>query len=102
MTYGETEHPHAACRERIAELEAEVALLKDELAESLVATLRSSWCSISTGTMAGWVDSCAMATAMEAGDRLVELGLWERHPNGYGRRWFYRRVQAAEAAGGEG
>lgn len=42
------------------------------------------------GEMRDWFDSCAMSVVCDAGDRLVELGLWEFHPKGYDRRWFYR------------
>jgi hypothetical protein len=33
----------------------------------------------------------------EIGDRLVELGRWERHPDGHVRRQFYRPIAAAKA-----
>lgn len=46
----------------------------------------------------GWWDTLAMSSAMEAGDRLVELGLWERKPGGHGRRQFYRPITAAKEA----
>jgi hypothetical protein len=39
----------------------------------------------------GWIDACALRDATMAGDRLCELGVYERHPSGIGRRWFYRR-----------
>lgn len=41
----------------------------------------------------GWIDSCARNTAVEAGDRLVDMGLYERHPDGHGRRQWYRRKE---------
>lgn len=43
----------------------------------------------------GWYDTQALKYVMEAGDRLVELGVWEKHPEGTGRRWFYRPLRAA-------
>ena len=46
----------------------------------------------------GWWDSMANSNVCNMGDRLVELGLWERHPDGYGRRWFYRPLQKASDA----
>lgn len=50
----------------------------------------------------GWWDSCARSDACEHGNWLVENAGWERHPDGYGRRWFYRSPdEAAEAARNE-
>jgi len=35
-------------------------------------------------------DSCALSSVCDAGDKLVELGVLTRIPDGFGRRWFYR------------
>ncbi len=35
MTYGENEHPHAECRERVAELEHEIERLRAALAANI-------------------------------------------------------------------
>ena len=40
----------------------------------------------------GYWDTCALSHVMEAGDRLVELGVLKKHPDGFGRRWFYKEV----------
>lgn len=42
------------------------------------------------GARAGWWDSGAKSSVRNLGDELVELGKWERHPDGVGRRWWYR------------
>ena len=41
----------------------------------------------------GWWDSMALSVIQDIGDTLVEAGLWERHPEGIGRRWFYRPIK---------
>jgi len=41
----------------------------------------------------GWFDTMAKSDAVRYGDELVELGVYERHPDGYGRRWFYRPIK---------
>lgn len=45
----------------------------------------------------GWFDSMAKSDAVRYGDELVELGRYEKHPDGHGRRWFYRPKKATEA-----
>lgn len=78
----------------------EVERLRAELTEFLEDGFQQMAAKINEGDHAGWWDTCALTTCMEFGDRLVELGGWERHPDGYGRRWFYR-PKAEEAKGGE-
>jgi hypothetical protein len=46
------------------------------------------------GPRAGRWDTLCMSGACVAGDALVKAGRFERHPDGYGRRWFYRPVAA--------
>jgi len=88
-----------------AVLEAEIDRLTDqvkELREELVEWLDQSFRQIAHHEReTGWWDSMALSTAKGLGDRLVELGKWERHPDGVGRRWFYRPIdnRAAKATG---
>jgi len=49
------------------------------------------------GDMKGWWDSCALSHVQEAADHLVALGKLERHPDGVGRRWFYRPIEKEKA-----
>ena len=51
------------------------------------------------GDMTGWYDSCAISANVQTGDWLVEMGLWERHPDGFGRHWFYRPKEGTEPNG---
>ena len=74
-------------------LEAEVTALKSELAEiceEVVVTMGDRWVN---GEYAGWWDTMALGLVHQCGDRLVELGKWERHPEGVGRRWWYRPIK---------
>ncbi len=64
-----------------------------ELADVLDGAVRQCGYLVKDGDMAGWWDSQALSFVVECGDRLVELGLWERHPHGCGRRWFYRPIE---------
>jgi len=72
--------------------EAELARLKGEIIE----LLRSAFLEIAVicvdGPHAGWFDSMARGDACEHADSLVEMGEWEIHPDGYGRRQFYRPI----------
>lgn len=67
-----------------------------ELAELLDEAFRGQAYLIKEGDMMGWWDSQALSSVQYWGDRLVELGTWERHPKGFGRRWFYRPKQVGE------
>lgn len=59
-------------------------------AESLV---RSETLSVECDDGAGaWHDASGNADACEAGDYLVDRGLWERKEVGYHGRWFYRPI----------
>ena len=77
-------------------LERQLAAAKAEIVE-LLETIMGEGQVIETGDKAGWTDTMALSHVRDAGERLVELGIWERHPDGYGRRWFYRRKPAARA-----
>ena len=81
---------------RIAELEAELVDYLDE------AMRLSAHCVTTTGDpWRGWWDSMALSAVCSLGDRLVDLGAWERHPRGAGRRWFYRPIEKERADGDE-
>lgn len=43
------------------------------------------------GRFDSWWATRGRADAVEYGDTLVELGVFERHPNGEGNQHFYRR-----------
>jgi len=45
---------------------------------------------IEDGDLAGYYDTCALSSVKVAGELLVELAGWKRHPRGCGRRWFYK------------
>jgi len=84
----------ATLRERIAELEAEKKRLRERLIEALEDAFFAIAHLVQDDTdRKGWYDSQARSTAVDVGNQLVELGVLERHPDGYGRRWFYRRKQ---------
>lgn len=72
------------------DLQEEIKSLKAELIEFLDEAIRCRAYLVKDGEMAGWWDSMASSDVCDFGDRLVELNVWERHPDGYGRRWFYR------------
>jgi len=73
-----------------ATLHTERDALKAELAEALADIVCSDGSYEKDGPKKGYYDSMALSHVCAAGDRLVELGLWKRHPGGYGRRWWYR------------
>ena len=64
-----------------------------ELIQSLEDTVNSAGHLETTGVYAGWHDTMALSTVRDAGDRLVELGVWERHPDEKGRRAWYRPLK---------
>jgi len=61
------------------------------LVDALTDIMHGQGVRVASGKMKGWIDSCALSAVCEAGNELVRLKLWERHPEGTGRRWFYRR-----------
>jgi hypothetical protein len=69
--------------EKVKRMQAEILDLKQEFFFAVAAPVRE-------GKMIGWWDSCCLSTAWDLGDDLVEAGRLERHPDGTGRRWFYR------------
>jgi hypothetical protein len=69
----------------------EIERLREELGAQLETAMASEAYCHRDGDYAGWWDTQALRSVMEIGDKLVELGLWERHPTaGHGRRQFYR------------
>lgn len=94
-------HPAFALPDRhnlliiVDRLAAENARLTAELAETWETIVYSEGILIHDGDKAGWYDSCANSDVCLAGDSLVNAGLWERRPNGVGRRQFYRKKDAA-------
>lgn len=74
---------------------ADMAGLYDLLEEAMV-----ELCAFTKdGKYAGYYDDLAHRTTLEIGDALVEAGRWERHPDGCGRRWFYRPKQKEASDG---
>lgn len=76
-------------------LRAELAALREELVEYRETIIDSEGIHIITGDKAGWIDSACNSDVCAAAEALVAMGLWEKHPEGYGRRAFYRRKSAA-------
>ena len=77
------------------ELFDEIEALRAELAEYL----EEAFCQMAAFTKGddtehgGWWDTCAISTTRDIGDRLGEMGLYERHPDGSGRRQWYRPLR---------
>lgn len=69
--------------------EAKVRQLEEELTEELDMAFRQ----IAHYGDDGWWDTLALSTAVDLGDRLAELGTWERRADGVGRVQFYRPVK---------
>lgn len=89
----------AACEKARADTaEEEVEDLKKELAQWLDEAMRSLGFYEKDGPRKGWWETTALRTVRDIGDRLVELGTWERHPDGHGRRWWYRPVEKGPKA----
>ncbi len=82
----------AVAKRLVTQLLKDNDLLRDELTECYAETISNEGYLVDSGCMKGWYDSMAKGNVKYAGDRLVDLGLWERHPDGTGRRWFYRPI----------
>ena len=67
--------------------------LRAELIETAEYAFYSGACERSPGKFEGWWDTMALSDLCRFGDTLVDAGVFERHPDGYGRRQFYRPVQ---------
>lgn len=83
---------------RTAELQAANARLREELVEWWETEIYSAGYHETSGEFKGWWDSQADSGVVDAGEKLVEAGLWEQHPGGVGRRQWFRKVAAALAA----
>lgn len=82
----------ALYRADVERLEAELELSKWEVVSALEDALCRAGYRIHSGEFTGWYDSCAVSSAVAAGDRLVDLGVWEKLSDGHGRRQFYRPI----------
>ena len=72
--------------------------LQEEVVEYLEAIMYQEGAAVTSGDRKGWWDSMCMSNVNMAGRRLAELGKWEVHPDGFGRRWFYRPIRKADHA----
>jgi len=88
--------PSSEARLHLSEARAEISRLQNELADFLADAFCQIAHKVRLGGREGWWDTCALTTAVEYGDRLVDLGLWEKHEHGWGRRWFYRPLEREE------
>ena len=76
---------------------AEIRRLRAELVEWLDIAMRTQGFKEPTGRRKGWWYTVAPSHGPIIGDRHVELGKWERHPDGPGRRQWYRPIDDAGA-----
>ena len=84
-------------------LAAEVKGLKEELAEAYADILCGRGILEKHGRFAGWWFSAALSDTTRAGNRLCEMGLYEKHPESLGRMcWFRKKALAASAGPKEG
>ena len=81
-------------RDAIAEIERLQARVQELLEDQMLEICYL--CSDTDDAHAGWYDTMGRRTACEAAEELVALGLWERHPDGSGRRRFYRPIARPE------
>ncbi len=83
---------------------AEVELLAEckALREELIEKLQEAFYQIATlyPINGRWWDNGALTTTLHLGDRLVELGVFEKRP-GVGRRQFYRPIEKPEPNQGD-
>ena len=82
-----------ACKAAAEYHDAEIERLRGELAEALVVIVCNQGVRETKGDRQGWWDSCCYGDVVWAAERLVEMGVWERHPEGGGRRWWYRPIR---------
>ena len=75
---------------RFAQLKAELETAKAKIVELCESIVRNSGHREVLGFRKDWYDSMALRDIVDAGEHLVGLGLWERHPDGVGRRQWYR------------
>ncbi len=77
---------------RCEQLQAKVVRLQEELVEYVEEAFRQ----IAYRQFDGWWDSQAMSAACSFGNKLVELGMWERDTTrGTGRWQWYRPLKSA-------
>jgi hypothetical protein len=80
--------PHCSVCQELSELRDEFDALCEDAFRQI-----ACYCDSEDDPRNGWWDTMALSTARELGDWLVKFGRWERHPSGYGRRWFYRPIE---------
>lgn len=80
-------------RAKLDKANAEILELKQDMFYQSAIRVTERDCGQSL-ELVGWYDSCAESSLMGLGDELVEAGVFEKHPNGYGRRWFYRPISS--------
>lgn len=73
-------------------MRTEIERLRAELAEHLETMLECETAEQTDGPLEGWLDLMGEEAAMEAGDRLVELGFYERQ-SFTGRAFYRKKVQ---------
>ena len=83
----------AALQAKVAELSIENDALREDLIGALEEYLLDRGFRETEGKLEGWIDSMACSGVRSAGDYLVKLGVYERHPEGHGRRWWYRKIK---------
>jgi hypothetical protein len=79
--------------EELTQLRAEVERLRAEIIPLLrTIVICGGYPEPEGSSRAGWYGAMALSHVRDAGDRLVELGVWERHPDGAGRMQWYRPI----------
>ena len=93
---------HEAVAAEYRKLDVEVERLQAELSDMTEEAFCNAAHCEQKGKYEGWWGTNATSSVKGLGDRLVELGLWERSQDGYGRMWWYRRKSTTEVAEIEG
>lgn len=76
-----------------AALLREVKRLEREVIEWMEDSIYSNGFTETDGDRKGWTETMAKGSVMNTCEELVRMGKWEKHPNGVGRRWWYRRIE---------
>ena len=85
-TIGQLRQQAKHLEDRVTELEAGIVSFLD-------CAMRDAATLLKEGDKAGWWDTNGLTPLCEIGDKLVDFGKWEIHPDGYGRRQFYRPIE---------
>lgn len=75
--------------------QGQVAELREELIDILDSAMRQGCALIGehdhlNSDRWGWYDTCCLSTWQQIGERLVELGAWEEHPDFIGQSSYFR------------